>query len=428
MTAPPDALLTALRTGVAARHLFFYLDHPSGAVRVWDGIGEMIFGGNTYLGVGGLAAIDGLSFSADLQNHSPSVTLNRVPLTTLQSSTSNVRARTATIAVGFYDETGTLIASRTLFTGQGDVLITKITENEASVTLKLRGKMADWALAPRAYYTPNDQKTLYPSVNDSGLDYIRSLEDKNISGWRSTVDTNNGDIARVNMCLYDTANARVMHCFGRGGFVTFDATSLWRLASGNRTGLLLKEAATTANNSASIAELKFGGNKAFVDSTTGEGRTPGNSAVYPDTLTTVQKVIIAATQVNGAAGAATCDKAASQYTNSLGRVFDLFKSSAGTCNVAGSDTSGAIINNAFGYLIHYSGAFYEGVSELSNGTAIAYVEDVTNTAVTISGLGRLQVGGVDCKVSSTGVVLSSGLRRIKRSGGSSTTDYLRIFT
>lgn len=429
MTTPPSGLITALRAGTVARHLFFYLNHPSGAIRAWDGIGEFQYGGNTYLGVGGLAEVGDVGNSIDIQNHSPYVKLNRVQLTSLKTNTTNVRGAAAAIYVGYIQEDGTLAYSRTLFSGVGDVLITKITETEAQLTLKLRGPIADWALAPRAYYTPEDQKALYPSVTDTGLDRVRSLENMNISGWRSTVDTNAGDISRINMCLFDTANQRVVHCLTRGGFVTFDSGSLWRLATGNKTGLKLKESATTADNSPSISILKFGGNPAYVDPTTGYGLTPGNSQIYPDTLTVSQRVqITTAISANGAAGVNTCDRVSSQYTNTLGRTFNLFKSSAGTCALATPNTSGAIVNNCRGYLMEYSGAFYDDVTEDSNGTAVSYVEDVTNTAVTISGAGRLQVGGVNCTISANGVVLSSGGRRIKRSGSSSTTDFLRIFT
>jgi hypothetical protein len=434
MPAPPSNLITALRGGVVARHLFFYLDHPSGAVRVWDGIGEMIFGGSTYLGVGGLASIEGLSNSADLQNHSPSVALNRVPLTTLQSNTSNVRNRTATIAVGFFNEAGALIASRTLFTGKGDYLITKITEDEARVTLKLRGKISDWSLAPRAYYTPNDQAALYPSVTDRGLDSVRSLENANVSGWASTVESSGGNIGRVGMMLRDSGTGTLMHATGRGGIICISTGGTYfvyqsRIGLNNLTGQAFEEetSGATTNVASVTGYLNFSGANAYVDSS-GDGRSAGGKLIFPVTTSTTQKVKRLATIAsNGTATAETVNVASAIFRNGAGTNYDMFHRSTGSLTYGALDTSAAIINNVRGF-VFITGSTLCHISNQNTGhTVTSYVEDVTNTAVSISG-SRLQVSGVNCVVSTTGVILSSGGRRIKPSGGDSTTDYLRVIS
>lgn len=434
MPAPPNDLVNALRSGPVAVHLFFYIDHPSGAVRVWDGVGQMIFGGNTYEGVGGFATVEGVSNSADLQNHSPIVALNRVPLTSLQSNTANVRNRAAAIYFAAYSESGALINSRTLFNGKGDCLITKLTEDEASVKLKLRGKIADWSLAPRAFYTPYDQAALHPSVTDTGLNIVKSLENANISGWSVNAESSGGYIGRVGMMLRDSGTGKLMHASGRGGLIIIGTTGTYAVYTG-RVGLnnlsgqpfVEETSGATTGVASSTGYLNFSGNNAYVDSS-GDGRTAGGKLIYPNTTTVTQKVKrLADIVANGSTTAETVDQVSAFFTNGAGTAYDMFKRSTGTMTVGSIDTSAAIINNSRGILF-YNGTNLGHISNQNTGfTVTTYVEEVTGTSVTVSG-GKLKNNGVNCGVSTTGIIYGSTGRKIIPSGGDASVDYLRIIS
>ena len=434
MPAPPSALLTALRSGVVARHIFFYIDHPAGAVRIWDGLGVMAFNGNDYLGVGGLAEVSGVSNSADLQNHSPAVTLNRVPMTALQSNTSDVRNRVATIAAGYYNEAGTLFASRTIFSGVGDVLITKINESEARLTLKLRGRIADWSLAPRAYYTPNDQAAMYPGITDTGFNLVRTLENVNISGWSVNPESSGGRIGRTGMMLRDVGTGTLMHATAKGGLIVIQSTGVYGVYRG-RIGFNILDfeafeedvSGAKTDVASNTAYLNFSGNNAYVD-TTGDGRTAGGKKLFPDTQTVTNYVKRLATiEANGTATAETIDLVSAIFRNGAGTNYDMLKRSTGTLTYAATDTSAAIINNVRGFVFLTGSTLCHIVSQNTGHTATSYVEDVTNIAVAITA-NKLTVSGLNCVVSTTGVVLSAAGRRIKPSGADSATDYLRVIS
>lgn len=435
MSAPPAALIAALRRGAVARHMFFYLDHPTGAVRAWDGVGEYVLAGNTYLGVAGAASIEGVSNSRDPQNHAIAITVNAVPLSALSSVGATIRARVCTITAAFIDEAGVVLASRQIFAGLGDYVATQITENEANITVYARGKMADWAVAPQALYTANDQRARYPG--DTGFDLVKSLEAAQVSGWGPTAEVTAGYVFTNGQMLFDQTSREPLGFAGLGVLATRGAGGggdyRFRLMTGYRTGFECKEETSGALCDAALdTALKFGGARVY-PTVAGDANTSAGKLVYPNTKTTANKLRkAAAIAVNGAATAETIVPDTSiLFTPADGSSYRFLKRS-GVANTPASGNWLALVFDAY-YGVPVVNVATNAVRVLSSdfgaGSGVSLVEDVTGTAVTFnSGTGTLQVGGVNCVLSANGVVLSSGGRRIRGPLADSTRSFLRIFT
>lgn len=185
MPAPPAELVAATRAGTAARHMFFKLEHVDGDVLAWDGIGEYVFDGDVYLGVAGLAQIQGVSNSHDLQNHRVECTLNAVPLPALAHVNPSIRDAPAQLAAVWIDgDTGEIVASRIMFAGLGDVLRSRVDGETLTITASIRALAADWSTVPRAYYNDVDQQRRFPG--DTGCQFTTTLENAVIAGWQAT--------------------------------------------------------------------------------------------------------------------------------------------------------------------------------------------------------------------------------------------------
>lgn len=184
MGAPPTALINALRGGTVFRHLFFRMTHPQGTVLAWDGIGEIEFAGETYVGVGSFGEIGGVSNSGDIQNHLLEITLNAVPYDVLRTTDPNIAGEAAKLSAVWLSEAGEAVASRTLFLGKGSFMRLKTEEETATLRVFLRGPAVDWTTVPRSYYTPADQQRLFAA--DTGFSQVAGLENAVIAGWQST--------------------------------------------------------------------------------------------------------------------------------------------------------------------------------------------------------------------------------------------------
>lgn len=415
MPAPSNTLLTALRAGTVSRHLFFKMTHSEGTVLAWDGIGKFALLGDTYLGING-GNIAGVSDSRDIQNHEVVVGLSGVPLEALHTTDPNIRNEDATILAAWISEDGTVVASKVLFEGYGDNLRTKIDGDSLTISAKLRGKLADWSSVPGNFYTDNDQRRTYE--DDSGFQFVKELENSTVAGWSKDVEATAAAILNSNPTTY----RRPIESIG-GELIGHDAFGMTARGNGasNLTGDKSSDAeyfveeTSGAYVTLSGNNWQVGGVNLYLD-ISNDVRTAGGKLVKLDkdagSTDKLRKITTIAS--DGTAGA---DYVASV---SLGAVSVLSKNGA-TINTTDSDRINLIFDNA-------DGAAVQRVSGTARNAALAenYVEDVTGTAITFDGSDHMQVGGGDCLISNTGVVLSPGNRRLVLA--SDTSHFLRIWT
>jgi hypothetical protein len=86
-----------------------YFDHPDGEVRLWSGVGDLVYGGDTYQGVGHLGRIVGVGGAKKLAVRQIQLELSGIPVQATRWLNKDVRGRVARAWVAGLDRDGTRV-------------------------------------------------------------------------------------------------------------------------------------------------------------------------------------------------------------------------------------------------------------------------------------------------------------------------------
>ena len=170
----PSAFSDAQLTAFFAVEFAF----DSGTTRLWNGIGDLTIGSDTYTGSASVMSISGIEEDADISAKGVNVTLSGITSTVLgYALNENYQGRSLKIHVGTIADDGT-VASYTVFSGLMDVM--SITEDGETCTINIsaESRLIDLERARVRRYTSEDQKQLHPS--DSGFDFVASIQEQQI--------------------------------------------------------------------------------------------------------------------------------------------------------------------------------------------------------------------------------------------------------
>lgn len=175
----PGALLTASQQDAITPIMMVALDFSSGFVRAHTGVGTIVYGGNSYLGVGTLGGISTVQETGELGANGVTLTLSGVdPANISRALGEHYQGRSATIYLGLADTaTSVLIDAVTLFKGRMDTQTITLGE-QGAISLKIESPVADWARPRVRRYNNADQQKLYPG--DKGLEFAEQTVDKTI--------------------------------------------------------------------------------------------------------------------------------------------------------------------------------------------------------------------------------------------------------
>ena len=432
MAAPTAAFIALARAGRLARHHAFYLAHPDGPVRLWDGKGDLTIAGVVYKGVGSLGTITGLSDSRDLQTHAVEVNLSQIPFSALADENLKTRGAAATITYAWLDIDGNVVASRIAFDGLANGVSVAPGETDHVVTLRLRNFISSWSAVPGAYYTPEDQNADYP--NDTGFDQMRALVNAGAVGWGLAPGVSGNPVIFSRTTLYGTGTGILR-------VVPYDSATLDILGNSVIGPSWTFAGGATAPGHYFVTDAS--GARRYNDPTndmfwrTADDHMVSGAAVsaYADASVNTTTGVVASSAgtnlslavVGGtvrrqgaitATGTATARQVAVHTTGGVGTLH----ADAGTVvNYNTQDQTRTVYDNAGQYF---------GVDDVTMPKLVAdYAEATTGNAVSIVG-GIMQVSGAACVISSTGVVLTSAGNRVLRKGtsGGTANNFLRIWT
>lgn len=161
--------------------LLFHGEFEGGDVRAWNGIGDLVWNAETFLGVGNLGAIQNIEETADLQAAGVTVAMSGIPSELISLALQSVRQnKPGRIWLGMIDgPTRTLIDSVLAFEGRLDVAEIDEGPTTSVVTLKYENRLIDLERARERRYTHEDQQLDYPG--DLGFEYVASLQDKQLN-------------------------------------------------------------------------------------------------------------------------------------------------------------------------------------------------------------------------------------------------------
>ena len=154
-------------------------------VRVWSGVGDLVFDGDTYSGVGSLGGIQSAEETIELRASGEVYTLSGIPSALLSAAIGDVRQGLPCRRwLGFVDAAGALIADPLLlFEGTASVPTTDDSGDTCTISLSAENLLNTLKRPRVTRYTPEDQKIR--ETGDKGFDYVAALQDRVIAWGRT---------------------------------------------------------------------------------------------------------------------------------------------------------------------------------------------------------------------------------------------------
>lgn len=174
----------------------------SGAVRLWNGLTDLVYSGNTYTGAGTLLSVSTVEDTADISARGITISLSGISDSVMSLALDEkYQNRTANVYFGIIGvpdllktESGDYFVDFDLinfdvsssdrneyipiFTGLMDQMTIADSGDTLNIGLTVESRMIDLE-RPRIWrYTSEDQKRVYPT--DKGFDYVNDLQTKTI--------------------------------------------------------------------------------------------------------------------------------------------------------------------------------------------------------------------------------------------------------
>jgi hypothetical protein len=160
--------------------LLIEAEFPTVTLRLWSGVGNLEYAGNTYIGAGALLGISEVEENQALAASNFTVTLSGLTEEIVQLClATDYQERPARFSVGFFDSNGAIVVDPFMFY-QGQMDTMTITKGSDSVTvgMSIESELVDGERAIVRKWSPNDQRIEYP--DDTGFDYVLALASKDI--------------------------------------------------------------------------------------------------------------------------------------------------------------------------------------------------------------------------------------------------------
>ena len=176
----PPELIAAMNERVVEPVYFVYVDWVGGEVFVHTHIGDIIFKGKTWLGVGRYGEIGNVTDDGNLGSHSLKLTLSGIdPLSLSEVTTKGCIGRTVTVYAGFLNEQGQLIGATQYFDGRiAEATIQRFDSD--SIALSAVSKTSDWAKSRSDRYTHGSHIAKHPG--DYFFQYVDDMATRDING------------------------------------------------------------------------------------------------------------------------------------------------------------------------------------------------------------------------------------------------------
>lgn len=154
--------------------LLIDLDFVSGMVYAHSGVGDIVWNGNTYLGIGAYGGFRQITEEAQVNPKPVTVTLAAIPSELIASAMTEVyQGRTATLWWGIVNpDTGAWVANpEVLWTGVMDTMQVELSQGLGQIALVLEDP--DYAQPQCRRYTLQDHQLDY--AGDKGLEYLAKI-------------------------------------------------------------------------------------------------------------------------------------------------------------------------------------------------------------------------------------------------------------
>jgi len=155
------------------RPVFLYEGQfAAGFLRLWTGLGDLSFDGNTYFGNGWLENVSGGAEMDDGSAQELTVSLAGIPQEVVSTLLNAQQGLSGKVWIGAIDSTGALVTSPfLLFIGKLDVPTLDDSASAPKATISYESRLVDMDRSREFRFTSESQKIFYPS--DKGFEFVR---------------------------------------------------------------------------------------------------------------------------------------------------------------------------------------------------------------------------------------------------------------
>lgn len=185
MTRPfTQAMTEAIHAGYTLA-LLADIEHPSGTVHYWTGVGTLLYNGISYIGAGRFGSVAPVKHTSDLSIQEVVFSLSGVLPEEAAELEDNVRNDIATVWLACIGEQGEVVSSPYQLIGaELDFQSLSVSEEgEAILSITARTGFYTLERAINESWTPENQKQTYPT--DVGLDFVPVLQNQEVQ-WTPT--------------------------------------------------------------------------------------------------------------------------------------------------------------------------------------------------------------------------------------------------
>jgi len=183
--------MTAVTTADVVRPVYFVRmvfdsgESPS-ALNLWNGTGDLTYGGNTYIGTGDLLSISQITETSDISATGITVSLTGVKTSLIAVAKDHeYQGRPLSVSLGAFDASGDLVADPTvIFAGFMDTMTIAESGETSTISIACENKLIAFERAKVRRYTAEDQKIDHPT--DKGFEFVTAIVEKEIIWGRAS--------------------------------------------------------------------------------------------------------------------------------------------------------------------------------------------------------------------------------------------------
>lgn len=173
-----SGMLTPLLTNDIRPCFLAIITFKTETVYCWTGVGNIVYNGNTYLGVGDFGKLSSIVEGSDVQAFGCSISLSAIDPTLLSESLTDIQiGAPVTIYFALLDTSGNIYGTPyPAFVGIVDKPTISLGTQQMTISLALESKLANLQRASQRRFTAADQRYYYP--DDSAFNFVEQLNDQ----------------------------------------------------------------------------------------------------------------------------------------------------------------------------------------------------------------------------------------------------------
>lgn len=172
-----ERMARAIRSGKKIA-LLAEIDHPEGLLHFWTGVGQLVYDGKEWTGLGTLGKVAPINYSANLAIQEIVFEISGIPIEDERWLASVIRDRVAFVWLAAFTDTGRVVQEpKLILKAVLDYPKYQVSEDgDAIIQLIARSGFITLERALDEVHSAEDQRRLF--ANDSGCDLIPSLQQK----------------------------------------------------------------------------------------------------------------------------------------------------------------------------------------------------------------------------------------------------------